>query len=167
MTNPTASGATTGVSDIVTHFHGVRYVVSDVARAIDFYTTRLGFKVAHQQLPAFAMVTLESLKILLSGPEASGSRPLPGGEPQKSGGSNRVVLRVDDLPAELADVYRFAEEVVKASGEEDSYRERIRGHYGEEGLVELAMGIAFSRVFPTTKRALGYAKSCSVVRVEV
>lgn len=83
----------------VSEFHGVRYLVEDVQRAIDFYTTRLGFTVEHQQLPAFATVARGPLKILLSGPEASGSRPLPSGERQTSGGSNRVVLRVKDLPA--------------------------------------------------------------------
>ena len=83
----------------VTGFHGVRYLVTDVQRAIDFYTTHLGFTLEHEQLPAFAAVANGALKILLSGPGASGSRPLPGNEPQKPGGSNRVVLRVDDLPA--------------------------------------------------------------------
>ena len=80
-------------------FHGVRYIVTDVKRAADFYTKQLGFKLGHQQLPAFAAVTLGPLNILLSGPEASGSRPLPGGKQQSSGGSNRIVLRVKDLPA--------------------------------------------------------------------
>jgi glyoxylase I family protein len=80
-------------------FHGVRYLVSDVQRAVDFYTTKLGFDLEHQAIPAFATVALGPLKILISGPAASGSRPLPGGEKQSSGGSNRVVLRVKDLPA--------------------------------------------------------------------
>lgn len=79
-------------------FHGVRYLVTDVKRSIDFYTTHLGFNLEHQQLPAFAAIALRPLKILLSGPAASGSRPLPGGERQSAGGSNRVVLRVKDLP---------------------------------------------------------------------
>src|SRR5437773_6741689 len=38
--------------------HGVRYQVADVNRAVAFYTTHLGFKLEHQQLPAFAMVSL-------------------------------------------------------------------------------------------------------------
>jgi glyoxylase I family protein len=80
-------------------FHGVRYLVTDVRRAVDFYTTHLAFHLEHEQLPAFAAVALGPLKILLSGPAASGSRPLPGGERQSPGGSNRVVLRVTDLPA--------------------------------------------------------------------
>jgi len=81
--------------------HGVRYQVTDVARAVSFYTQRLGFKLEHQQLPAFAAVSLGDFTLLLSGPGASGSRPMPGGESQKPGGWNRVVLRVADLPAQI------------------------------------------------------------------
>ena len=81
--------------------HGVRYQVTDVARAAAFYTDRLGFKLEHQQLPAFASVSLGDFVLLLSGPGASGSRPLPGGESQQPGGWNRVVLRVADLPAQI------------------------------------------------------------------
>lgn len=80
-------------------FHGVRYQVGDVARAAEFYTSHLGFKLERQQLPAFANVSLEGLHLLLSGPGASGSRPLPDGRRQQPGGWNRVVLRVADLPA--------------------------------------------------------------------
>lgn len=79
--------------------HGVRYQVKDVARSVAFYTQHLGFKLEHQQLPAFASVSLGDSKILLSGPGASGSRPMPGGQPQEPGGWNRVVLKVTDLPA--------------------------------------------------------------------
>ena len=81
--------------------HGIRYQVKDVARAVEFYTERLGFKLEHQQLPAFASVSLPSTQILLSGPGASGSRPMPGGETQEPGGWNRVVLKVADLPATI------------------------------------------------------------------
>jgi glyoxylase I family protein len=88
--------------------HGVRYQVKDVARAVTFYTEHLGFELDHQQLPAFASVSLGAFTLLLSGPGASGSRPLPGGKPQESGGSNRVVLLVADLPALI--------EALKAAG---------------------------------------------------
>ena len=91
--------ATTTVAQAAVAFHGIRYLVADVKRAIDFYTTRLGFNLEHQQLPMFATIALGPLKIYLSGPGASGSRPLPGGERQSPGGSNRVVLRVKNLPA--------------------------------------------------------------------
>jgi len=85
-------------------FHGVRYQVKDVARSVEFYTRRLGFKLEHQQPPAFASVSLEKLTLLLSGPGASGSRPLPDGSSQEPGGSNRVVLRVADLPARIEEL---------------------------------------------------------------
>ena len=79
--------------------HGVRYQVKDVARSVAFYTTHLGFTIQHQQLPAFASISLGDAQILLSGPQASGSRPMPDGRRQEPGGWNRVVLRVEDLPA--------------------------------------------------------------------
>jgi glyoxylase I family protein len=83
---------------LVKAVHGVRYQVRDVARAVTFYT-RLGFTLQHQQLPAFANVSLGHTDVLLSGPGASGSRPMPDGRPQAPGGWNRIVLRVADLPA--------------------------------------------------------------------
>jgi glyoxylase I family protein len=52
-----------------------------------------------QQLPAFASVSLGGAQILFSSPQASESRPMPNGQEQKPGGWNRVVLRVNDLPA--------------------------------------------------------------------
>ena len=78
--------------------HGVRYHVKDVARSVAFYTQHLGFKVEHQQLPAFASVSLGDSQVLLSGPGASGSRPMPNGQRQEPGGWNRIVLSVADLP---------------------------------------------------------------------
>jgi glyoxylase I family protein len=79
--------------------HGVRYQVKDVARSVAFYTQQLGFALEHQQLPAFASVSLGAAQLLLSGPGASGSRPMPNGQSQEPGGWNRVVLKVADLPA--------------------------------------------------------------------
>src|SRR5512134_1592522 len=79
--------------------HGFRYQVKDVARSVAFYTGHLGFTLKHQQLPAFANVAFGDAQILLSGPGASGSRPMPGGQQQAPGGWNRVVLKVTDLPA--------------------------------------------------------------------
>jgi glyoxylase I family protein len=79
--------------------HGIRYQVTDVVRSMAFYTQHLGFTVQHEQIPAFAAITLGETSILLSGPGASGSRPLPDGRRQEPGGWNRVVLRVSDLPS--------------------------------------------------------------------
>ena len=82
--------------------HGVRYHVKEVARSVAFYTQHLGFTLEHQQLPAFASVSFGDTQILLSGPGASGSRPLPNGQHQEPGGWNRIVLKVSDLSSCIA-----------------------------------------------------------------
>lgn len=96
------SESAASAAELVAGFHGVRYQTRDVSRAIDFYTTHLGFHVDHQQLPAFASISLGPLKILLSGPGASGSRRMTDGSEQTPGGWNRVVLRVSDLERMIA-----------------------------------------------------------------
>jgi len=98
-TEKTAQEKHSGTHAFVQGVHGVRYHVKNVARSVAFYTTHLGFTLEHQQLPAFANVSLGDAQILLSGPQASGSRPMPNGQQQEPGGWNRVVLRVTDLPA--------------------------------------------------------------------
>lgn len=80
---------------------GVRYQVRDVSGSVAFYTQQLGFKLEQQKLPAFAQVSIGSLKLILSGPGASGSRSMPDGRQQEPGGWNRVVLQVSDLPAQI------------------------------------------------------------------
>src|SRR2546429_8486997 len=80
---------------------GVRYQVKDVSRSIDFYTQQLGFKLDQKHLPAFAQVSACNLKLILSGPDASGSRPMPNGDAQEPGGWNRVILHVANLPARI------------------------------------------------------------------
>jgi glyoxylase I family protein len=93
------TGASPEAQGFVKGFHGIRYQVRDVRRAVTFYTGQLGFKRVHQHLPEFAAVSLGDVQMLLSGPGASGSRPMPDGRQQEPGGWNRVVLRVADLPA--------------------------------------------------------------------
>src|SRR3954454_4311584 len=51
----------------VKNIHGVRYQVKDVARSVAFYTRHLGFTLEHQQLPAFANVSLGDAQVMLSG----------------------------------------------------------------------------------------------------
>ena len=93
---------------VVLGLWGVRYQVKDVSRSVDFYTKQLGFKLDLQNLPAFGQVSVGNLKLILSGPGASGSRPMPDGRQQEPGGWNRVVLQVSDLAARI--------EVLKKAG---------------------------------------------------
>lgn len=93
--------STTDSQSFVKGLWGVRYQVKDVKRSVDFYTRQLGLKLDMQNLPAFAQVSAGNLKLILSGPGASGSRRMPDGREQEPGGWNRIVLQVDDLPARI------------------------------------------------------------------
>jgi glyoxylase I family protein len=94
----------TTTSAFIVGFWGVRYQVKDVQRAIAFYTQTLGLNLDMQNLPAFGQVSIGGLKLILSGPGASGSRPLPDGRQQEPGGWNRVLLQVQDLSGRVAEL---------------------------------------------------------------
>jgi catechol 2,3-dioxygenase-like lactoylglutathione lyase family enzyme len=78
----------------------VRYIVDDVAAAVHFYTTHLGFTLRTNPAPAFADVVRGPLRLLLSGPASSGARATP--EDSTAPGRNRIHLIVDDLETEIA-----------------------------------------------------------------
>ena len=81
-------------------FVNVRYMVDDVERAVDFYTTHFGFEVLSSHPPAFADVVRGNLRLLLSGPESSAGRAMPDGRTPEPGGWNRIHFIVDDIAAE-------------------------------------------------------------------
>jgi glyoxylase I family protein len=89
---------------VVLGLWGVRYQVKDVNRSIDFYTKQLGLKLDMKNLPAFGQVSSGNFKLILSGPGASGSRPMPDARQQEPGGWNRIVLQVRDLPARIEEL---------------------------------------------------------------
>jgi glyoxylase I family protein len=92
-----AASSTNETQTFIQGLWGVRYQAKDVRRSVAFYT-QLGFKLDHQNLPAFAQVSIGNLKLILSGPGASGSRPMPDGRTQEPGGWNRLILQVANLP---------------------------------------------------------------------
>lgn len=77
---------------------------------------------------------------------------------------------LDDTPErltyDLAAVYRYARAVASAAPEANELVEDVRRRYGQEALVDFALGIAAVRVFPTAKRGLGHAMSCASVTIE-
>ena len=83
----------------------VRYQVKDLERALRFYTQLLGFERVQKAGPV-GIVRRGDLHLLLSGPESSGSRPMPDGRRQEPGGWNRIVLYVEDLDLTIAALRR-------------------------------------------------------------
>jgi catechol 2,3-dioxygenase-like lactoylglutathione lyase family enzyme len=79
----------------------VRYMVHDVAEALDFYTKHLGFEVNTDFAPAFADATRGNLRLLISGPTSSAGRAMPDGEKPGPGGWNRLHFIVGDIAAEV------------------------------------------------------------------
>lgn len=80
----------------------VRYIINDVAAAMQFYASILGFTVEHDASPAFVAVARDGVRLLLSGDGSSGKKTLADGRKQEAGGWNRLNIEVADLPAEVA-----------------------------------------------------------------
>jgi len=105
---------------MTTDLVSVRYMVDDVAAALEFYTSHFGFKPGVVAAPAFADVTRGRLRLLLSGPQSSAGRPMTDGAHPGPGGWNRIHFVVDDLDAEVARLetagVRFRNEMVSGPG---------------------------------------------------
>jgi catechol 2,3-dioxygenase-like lactoylglutathione lyase family enzyme len=100
----------------------VRYIVNDVDAAIGFYRDRLGFTEVMHPAPAFAMLTLGDLRLVLSAPGggAGGGQAMPDGSVPEPGGWNRFAIEVPDLAATVNDLrgrgVRFRNDIVEGVG---------------------------------------------------
>jgi catechol 2,3-dioxygenase-like lactoylglutathione lyase family enzyme len=76
-------------------------MVDDVATAISFYATHLGFEVQMHRGPGFAIVERGDLRLLLNMPAGGGGAgaAMPDGSMPEPGGWNRFQLEVEDLEA--------------------------------------------------------------------
>lgn len=76
-----------------------RYIVNDVPAAINFYTKLLGFKVEMNPNEHFAILSLESLRLMLNtsfGP-GGGAQPMRDNKRPQPGGWNRIQIQVDNI----------------------------------------------------------------------
>lgn len=98
----------------------IRYMIDDVPAAIRFYTTHLGFVLDMDASPAFASVSRDGVRLLLSGKTSSGRRAMPDGREPVPGGWNRMQIQVQDLAAEVqrlrAAGLTFRNEIVTGPG---------------------------------------------------
>ena len=99
----------------------VRYFVDDVAEAVAFYTSNLGFEIDRNFAPAIAILVHGDLTLLVSGPKASASKPmLDGTTPSPGGGWNRILLDFDDLASVVsrlkADGVKFRNDILQGVG---------------------------------------------------
>ena len=98
----------------------VRYMVSDVAKALKFYSDHLGFAVETDYAPAFGSVRRGNLRLLLAGPQSSAGRPMDDGAVPGPGGWNRIHLIVADITAEVERLKHegceFRNEIVSGPG---------------------------------------------------
>src|SRR4029079_15946155 len=96
----------------------VRYFVTDVDEAIDFYCSRLGFRVALRRAPGFGGLAKDDLRLLLHEPGVGGAGKA-GGVPEP-GGWSRFQVVVADLDATVerlaADGATFRGEIVEGLG---------------------------------------------------
>jgi catechol 2,3-dioxygenase-like lactoylglutathione lyase family enzyme len=106
-----------------------RYIVDDVAAAVDFYTERLGFEVEMNPGPGFAALKRDDLRLLVNSADGPGgaAQPMPDGRRPEPGGWNRIQLVVEDLAAEV--------ERLQAAG--TVFRnEIVAGRGGKQVLIE-------------------------------
>ncbi len=98
----------------------VRYFVTDVDKAVAFYSQKLDFTVQQQFGPNMAILRHGHLTLWLAGPNASAARPMPDGRKPQPGGWNRFVLEVADLAATVARLkgagVRFRNDIVSGPG---------------------------------------------------
>jgi catechol 2,3-dioxygenase-like lactoylglutathione lyase family enzyme len=98
----------------------IRYMVDDVEKAVDFYTTHFGFELRTSAAPAFADVVRGNLRLLLSGPKSSAGRPMPDGRMPEPGGWNRMHFIVEDIAAEVERLrstgVKFRNEIIRGPG---------------------------------------------------
>jgi len=107
---------------------GMRYMIDDVPAAVRFYTTLLGFTLELDASPAFAAVSRDGVRLLLSGEGSSGKRPLADGRRQVPGGWNRIHLQVSDLESEV--------ERLRGAGVPFRTNEIVAGPGGAQVIIE-------------------------------
>ncbi len=98
----------------------IRYIVNDVDKAVEFYTSNLDFRLEKQFGPAIAILERDGLQLLVSGPKASASRPMPDGSKPPPGGWSRFLINVDDIESVVSRLkqngVQFKNDIIEGPG---------------------------------------------------
>ena len=109
--------------------------VDDVSDAIDFYVSKLGFELEEDYSPALAILVRGDLELLVAGPKASASRPMPDGARPSPGGWSRFVVTTDDLESLVSslkdDGVSFRNDIVEQGGRKQILLEDPSGNVVE------------------------------------
>jgi predicted enzyme related to lactoylglutathione lyase len=124
----------------------VRYIVDDVARALDFYTGQHGGEEVMDPAPTLPRLRRGALRYVLSAPGGGpgGGASMPDGSVPTPGGWNRIQIEVDDLDASVGRLRdagaAFRNEVVEGVG-------------GRQAIVEDPAGNPIELFQPTNDKA--------------
>ena len=109
----------------------VRYLVESVDESLAFYRA-LGFKLADQWGPPFAVMKGHGLSLWLSGPGTSARKKLKSGQLPEPGGWNRLVIEVKDINETVAKLealgVKFRAKPIKGPGGQQALLEDPSGN---------------------------------------
>jgi len=75
-----------------------RYIVNNVDEAVEFYKSNFDFRLKEKYGTAIAILECNGVHLIVSGPMASASKPMPDGtEPSPGKGWSRMVITVQNI----------------------------------------------------------------------
>lgn len=73
----------------------------------------------------------------------------------------------ENLPTDLKTMYSFALAVSNNETIDSNLYAKINEMYSKEIIVEIALALASTKIFPAVKRVLNNIKSCSMIKIKV
>jgi len=98
----------------------IRYIINDVDEAVEFYTSNFDFRLEQQFGPTIAILERDGVQLLVSGPKASASIPMPDGSKPSPGGWARFQIVVDNIESDVSRLkqsgVQFKSDIIEGGG---------------------------------------------------